>query len=215
MTRSPPQGGEFTDSNIRSVAYMLASRNKLPEWARYDKNILILGDKGQYPVACELARNKKLPEEMITEDILKIERHDGWNVACILAEHNLLPEWAKYDKDILMLVYNNGNFVLHKLAERGALPLEMMTPELLRNKRLGYSVLDILVRHRHLNPEILELPWDRKTYVFEHVQEMEFQKTMDEEDLSYIETQFKQMQIKQARQRLAVQTDPEIQKMER
>ena len=194
-----------------SVAWILAIRNTLPEWAKRDTDILMLG-KDKLSVAYALARNGQLPVEMMTEDILMLREYNGWTVACYLAEHNLLPEWAKHSRSILSLKKRSGKLLARILAGKGGLPLEMMTPEMLQSIHDYYTVLDILVKDRHLTPEILALSWNESTRVFEHLQKKEFRKKMNDEDLVYIDIELSKLQFKK---RLVTQTDPDTLEMER
>ena len=202
---------KLKNKNGCSVAYILASRNTLPEWAKQNKDILMLG-QGGFSVACALACNNQLPKEMMTEEILMLRDRDGWIVACYLTDRNLLPKWAKHSRRILALKETTGKYIAYELAQRGDLPLEMMTPEMLQNKRFGCTVLDRIVQYRYLTPEILALSWDKSTRVFEYVQKKEFRKKMNDEDLVYVDIELSKLQFKK---RLVTQTDPDTLEMER
>ena len=107
----------------------------------------MISDYNGWSVAHCFAFNGTLPEETITEEILSLKDHNNFSIAYILSGRENFPEWAKRRRNILLL--ENGHYVVHQLAVRGAVPLSMMTPEILQLKTSDmYSVLDILIQFR-------------------------------------------------------------------
>ncbi len=175
-----------------SVAYHVARRKNLPEWAKRQKDILLLSNGyGDY-VAHMLAKHGDLPTEMMTEDILTMTDSSKCAIAYYSAWHDSFPEWATRRKDILLLGDGQGNYVAHVLARCGKLPLEMMTEDILKLKNeFKRTVLFAIVSEKHLSLEILLLPWKKKTRVFEYLQSKQFQKQIKnkEDVMIYVEKQ--------------------------
>ncbi len=174
-----------------SVAYNAVVNDVLPDWAKRRKDILLLGNsRGNYVVHA-LARFARLPLEMMTEEILKLQNRDGCFVAFHAAWHNSFPDWAKKRKDILKLGDGKGDYVAHVLARRGELPVEMMTKDILKLKDSdGQTVLAALVLGRNLSQEILLLPWNKNTKVFKYLHSVQFRKQVpNEQDMKYVKKQ--------------------------
>ena len=188
------------------VAYHAAWQKVFPEWAKKRKDILLLGDgQGNY-VAHVLAKLRQLPVEMMTEDILSLTDSVGCSIAYYIAGQNCLPEWLKRHKNILMLGNGRGDYVVHVLARLGKLPKENMTPDILQKTNSnGQSVLFKLVSEQCLSPEILMLPWDEKTKVFEYLLSEEFQQqAISKQDMIYVKEQIKRLFQKQSLLELSV-----------
>ena len=182
----------WTDSLGCSIAYYVVKNNSLPNWAKYNKNILMLGNGHGDCVVHMLARQGTLPAEMMTEEILKLENHAGCSVAYCAAKCNLFPEWAKRRRDILLLDDGHGDRVVHVLARRGHLPIETMTPDILRLENgVGQGVFHFLYKYKNLSPEILLLPWNENIRVFEYLRSEQFRKQErpNEQDIIYVQEQ--------------------------
>ncbi len=186
---------ETTDLFVpRALALAEASDNRctcyLPLHFRKLKNILkIVNPKNEYSVAHVLASQKLLPEESMTEDILKLEDIYRYSVAYEVAQNGNLPVWARSRKDILILNDGYDTYVAHKLAEHNTLPIETMTPDILKLENTFHvTVLDIFICKKYLTPEILALPWDDKKYVFQLIQDSDFRKRSPvKQHLTYID----------------------------
>lgn len=76
--------------------------------------------------------------------------------------------------------------------------MEMMTEDILKlENEFGRTVLAALVSGRHFSQEILMLPWDEHTKVFEHLCSEQFlRQIQNEETLTYVKEEItKLMQI--------------------
>ncbi len=125
---------KLTDASGCAVAYYAAWHNSLPSWAKRRRDILLLGNGKKDYVAHVLAKLGKLPEEMMTEEILKLTDASECTVAYYTAGWDSFSELAKRRRDILLLGNGQGDYVAHMLAKRDKLPAEMMTPDILKLK---------------------------------------------------------------------------------
>ncbi len=182
---------KLKDQNECTVAYYAAKWNALPKWAKRRKDILLLGNgRGDYVVHV-LARRGKLPSEIMTEEILKLTSWNGCAVAYYAAAWNSFPEWAKKRKDILLLGNGQGDYVAHVLASRGDLSMESMTPDILHlENKNGITVFSTIVFGKHLSPEILMLPWNKKIRIFKYLSSAEFlNQNLSEQTIKYVKEQ--------------------------
>ena len=170
----------WTDNIGCAVAYHVAEQGLM--------DILMLDDSQRDCIAHMTVRLKKPTEKNIAPEILKVTNGNRCSIAYHVAERNPFPNWAKHDKNILLLGNGQGDYVAHVLAQRGYLPLEMMTPDiLLLKKKNGTTVLFTLVAGRRLSLEILLLPLNKNTKVFEYLLSKEFQKQKpSEKDMIYL-----------------------------
>ena len=171
---------------------------ELPLYFRKVKEILRIAREDGWSVAHEMASQRNLPAEMMTEDILKQANKEGCFVAYHAAGNDSFPDWAKRnkDKDILMLGNGKGDYVAHVLARLGKLPAEMMTPDILKLKNLcKQTVFSVIVSEKYLSTQIVLLPWDKKTRVFEYLRSKQFQKQVQskqvqsKQDMIYVKEQ--------------------------
>ncbi len=163
---------KLQDKRGCSVAYCAAWYDAFPDWAKRRKDILLLGNgKGDY-VAHVLARRGELPVEMMTEDMLNLKDSDGCTLAYHAAWHDSFPEWAKRNRDILLLGNGQGDYVAHVLVQSGRLLVESMTEEILKLKdrngcTLAYHAAwyDSFPEWAKRRKDILILGNSRKDYV--------------------------------------------------
>ncbi len=106
----------------------------------------------------------------------------------------LLPLHFRKIKEVILISDSLAGSVAHELAKKGLLPVEMMTPDILQfgsstQNTLGMSVLETLIIHRQLTPEILSLPWDKNIFLFELLQDTKFRNQLLSENLRYVDTQ--------------------------
>ncbi len=177
------------NGSIVSRALFLTEKQRcsLPLHFRKVREILTITNENGWSIAHEMALSGSLPKSMMTKEILQLTTWNGCSVAYHAALWNSLPDWAKWCRDILLLGNGQGNYVAHMLAKNGKLPTEMMTPDILKLQNSdGQTVLFVLVSERHLSREILLLPWNEHTKVFEHLCSEQFlRQVQNEETLTY------------------------------
>ncbi len=167
---------------------------KLPMHFREVTTILAIAREDGWTVAHNMALWKYLPSKMMTEEILSLVDNFKCSVAYLVVlvfNNEIYLEQIKKYKKLLTLGDGCGEFVAHVLAKRGELPIESMTEEILRFENGNmFTVLDYLWKYKHLSPEILLLPWDEKTKVFEYLLSEEFRKQYPSmEDMVYVTEQ--------------------------
>ncbi len=145
---------KLTTKDGCSVAYYAAAyQQSFPDWAKRSKEILLLGNgQGDY-VAHVLAKHGKLPEESMTEEILKLKNRSKCSVVykVVCSWHASFPERARRRKDILLLDNGRENYVAHILTGYGELSKEMMTEDILTlTNRDGCAVAYSLAKNNLL-----------------------------------------------------------------
>ena len=192
---------KLTNTSGCSVAYNAAWYKHFPDWAKKRRDILLLRNGSGTYVAHVLARWGKLPSEMMTEDLLQLQDQNGCTLAYNAAWHDSFPDWAKKKRNILLLENGQGDYVIHILAWKGELPVEMMTPDILHfENKNGIAVLFAIVSGKQLSQEILLLPWDEKRKVFEYLLSKQARKNknlQDEEKIFYVKEQIMKLIQKQ------------------
>jgi len=181
------------DGQIVPRALFLANKHGcgLPLHFRKVKEILRIARENGWSVAHEMASQNLLPESMMTEEILSLTNDTGYAVAYAAAWHDSLPGWAKRRKDILLLGNGQGDYVVHELARNGKLPVEMMTPDILHlENKNGITVFSAIVFGKHLSPEILMLPWNKKIRIFKYLSSAEFlNQNLSQQTIKYVKEQ--------------------------
>ena len=181
----------------KQTLYHFLARGRIFPKRFMTKEILCLADISGWSVAHELARKKALPEEYIDEEIICLKtstpNNPGfakhWYVAHVLAETDCLPKKFRTET-YFKLSDSDGLTVAHVSAFSGTLHKSDITPQilLLKTKR-GKFVLDVLIENRNLFPELLSLPWDKKTSsIFDYLTKNENYKiqTFDEATQNYL-----------------------------